>query len=121
VECRDRAAHGQGSTDGQISFTLETNGKLASGETLRSAIGRSDETTGGAPANHAIDCSHPSHFEDVVSSGETWAGYMRGLRANASCKCHAELDEAVKLDGGDPAHLAERHHGFAKASEAVGA
>ena len=31
------------------------------------------------------------------------------MRANASTKSHAELDEAEELDEGDPADLAARH------------
>ena len=32
-------------------------------------------------------------------------GRIRGLRANASRKSHAELDEAETLDSGDPVEL----------------
>jgi S-methylmethionine-dependent homocysteine/selenocysteine methylase len=34
---------------------------------------------------------------------------VRGLRANASTKSHAELDEATELDEGDPADLGARY------------
>jgi homocysteine S-methyltransferase len=92
-----------------ISFTLETDGKLASGETLRSAIERTDDATGAAPAYYMINCAHPTHFDGVVSGAEAWTGRIRGLRANASRKSHAELDESVELDAGDPGDLAERY------------
>ena len=35
-----------------------------------------------------------------------WAARIRGLRANASRKSHAELDESDALDDGDPIELA---------------
>ena len=41
-----------------------------------------------------INCAHPTHFEDAIEGGAGWATRIRGLRANASTKTHAELDEA---------------------------
>ena len=41
--------------------------------------------------------------------GEPWRERVRGLRANASTRSHAELDEATELDEGDPADLAARY------------
>jgi methionine synthase I (cobalamin-dependent) len=40
---------------------------------------------------------------------ERAAERVRGLRASASTKSHAELDEAEELDEGDPADLGARH------------
>jgi S-methylmethionine-dependent homocysteine/selenocysteine methylase len=57
-----------------------------------------------------INCAHPTHFEHVVSDGAAWTLRIRGLRANASQKSHAELDEAVELDPGDPVDLGRRYH-----------
>jgi S-methylmethionine-dependent homocysteine/selenocysteine methylase len=56
-----------------------------------------------------INCAHPTHFEDAVAGGEPWTERIRGLRANASAKSHAELDEAEELDEGDPAALGAEH------------
>jgi S-methylmethionine-dependent homocysteine/selenocysteine methylase len=92
-----------------ISFTVETDGRLASGENLRSAIERTDEATSSTPVYYMINCAHPTHFEHVVSDGAAWTSRIRGLRANASQKSHAELDEAVELDPGDPMDLG-RHY-----------
>lgn len=36
-----------------------------------------------------------------------WKQRIRGIRANASTKSHAELDEATSLDAGDIAGLAQ--------------
>ena len=92
-----------------ISFTLETDGRLPSGQALGGAIQQVDDATDGAPAYYMINCAHPTHFEDAVAGGEPWVARIGGLRTNASTKSHAELDEAEELDEGDPADLAERH------------
>lgn len=92
-----------------ISFTLETDGRLPSGETLKSAITRVDEIADIRPAWYMINCAHPDHFSAVVSSGEAWISRIGGLRANASRMSHAELDEAKELDDGDPAELGRQY------------
>jgi len=92
-----------------VSFTVETDGRLASGETLQSAIERTDRETGHIPVYYMINCAHPTHFDRLLSGGEAWTRRIRGLRANASAKSHAELDEATELDAGDPADLAQRY------------
>jgi S-methylmethionine-dependent homocysteine/selenocysteine methylase len=92
-----------------ISFTLETDGRLPSGEALGEAIRRVDGETGSAPAYYMINCAHPTHFEGVIAEHRRWHERIRGLRANASTKSHAELDEATELDEGDPADLGARY------------
>jgi homocysteine S-methyltransferase len=95
-----------------ISFTVETDGKLPSGDTIRSAIEQVDEATGGAPAYYMINCAHPLHFEEAIGSGEAWVDRIRGIRANASTMSHAELDAATELDAGDPQDLGRRYRGL---------
>ena len=92
-----------------ISFTVETDGRLPSGQILREAIEEVDEQTGAAPAYYMINCAHPTHFDDVLEGSGAWRERIRGLRANASTKSHAELDEATELDAGDPADLGRRY------------
>ena len=92
-----------------ISFTLEIDGRLPSGQALGGAIQQVDEATDAAPAYYMINCAHPTHFEDAVSDAAPWVRRIGGLRTNASTKSHAELDEAEELDEGDPGDLAERH------------
>jgi S-methylmethionine-dependent homocysteine/selenocysteine methylase len=92
-----------------ISFTVETDGRLPSGQSLREAIEEVDDQTQGAVAYFMINCAHPTHFAHVLEGDGDWRGRIRGLRANASEKSHAELDEADELDAGDPAALA-RHY-----------
>ena len=90
-----------------ISFTVETDARLPSGQELRDAVAQVDEATNGAPAYFMVNCAHPIHFEDVLAEGGL--EHVVGLRANASTKSHAELDEAEELDQGDPGDLAERY------------
>ena len=92
-----------------ISFTLETDGRLPSGQSLGEAIQQVDEDTGAAPAYYMINCAHPTHFEAVLEPGAPWVERIGGLRANSSTRSHAELDEATELDEGDPADLGARH------------
>ncbi|MHC4956033.1 MAG: homocysteine S-methyltransferase family protein [Planctomycetota bacterium] len=92
-----------------ISFTVETDGRLPTGQHLRDAIRQIDEATDTPPAYYMINCAHPTHFEQELTSGEPWTLRMRGLRANASCKSHAELDECTELDDGNPAEFGREH------------
>lgn len=90
-----------------ISFTVETDGRLATGESLGEAVTQVDELTGAAPAHYMINCAHPSHFAPSLSDGAPWTRRIAGIRANASSCSHAELDNAEELDIGDPDALAE--------------
>ena len=92
-----------------ISFTVETDGRLPSGERLADSIERVDAETGSAPAYYMINCAHPTHFAQVLGEGGAWVDRIAGLRANASSKSHAELDEAEELDEGNPEELGAQH------------
>jgi S-methylmethionine-dependent homocysteine/selenocysteine methylase len=92
-----------------ISFTVETDGRLPSGQPLREAIEQVDAETGSAPAYFMINCAHPTHFAAVLDEGGAWRERIGGIRANASRMSHAELDEAEELDEGDPAELGIEH------------
>jgi homocysteine S-methyltransferase len=89
-----------------ISFTVETDGHLPSGQPLGEAIEAVDAATGAAAAYFMLNCAHPSHFAAVLQQGGRWRERIGGLRANASRLSHAELDEAESLDEGDPHDLA---------------
>jgi S-methylmethionine-dependent homocysteine/selenocysteine methylase len=91
-----------------ISFTVETDGRLPDGQALGDAISEVDAATGSEPAYYMINCAHPTHLEGALEPAP-WVERIRGLRANASTKSHAELDEAEELDEGDPADLGTRH------------
>ena len=92
-----------------ISFTVETDGQLPSGQTLRAAIEQVDSATSFYPSYYMINCAHPTHFEHVLAEDEPWTQRVRGLRANASRKSHEELDESSELDIGDPLELGKQY------------
>jgi homocysteine S-methyltransferase len=92
-----------------ISFTVETDGALPSGESIASAIDAVDtdaaEAQREAPAYFMLNCAHPSHFAHALGALGRSRARLRGLRANASRRSHAELDAATELDAGDPHEL----------------
>lgn len=92
-----------------ISFTLETDGRLPSGEPLEEAVERVDAESDGSPVYFMINCAHPSHFASMLEAPGEWKRRIGGIRANASRRSHAELDEATELDSGDPAELADEY------------
>lgn len=98
-----------------LSFTTETEGHLPSGESLEEAIRIVDDATDGYPAYYMINCAHTSHFEDRLFEGTEWSERIRGLRTNASRLSHAELDEALELDEGDPADFGRQHRRLVQA------
>jgi homocysteine S-methyltransferase len=87
-----------------VSFTLETDGRLPSGDPLAPAIATVDEA--GGPDYYLVNCAHPTHVEPALAEPGAWRERVAGLRCNASAKSHAELDEAEELDEGDPDELA---------------
>jgi len=91
-----------------ISFTLETDGKLPTGQSLAEAIREVDAATGQGPAYYMVNCAHPTHFDHVLAHAP-WMRRLRGIRANASRRSHAELDAAPDLDAGDPVELGRQY------------
>lgn len=102
-----------------ISFTVETDGRLVKGETLREAVETVDRATQNAPEYFLVNCAHPTHFEGALAAGEAWTTRILGVRANASAKSHAELDESTTLDAGDPADLGRRYAGLRRAFPSI--
>lgn len=94
-----------------ISFTVETDGRLPTGQPLGEAIQAVDDATAGSAAYFGVNCAHPEHFFDVLAGGE-WTRRIRALRCNASRKSHAELDACEVLDDGDPEELAGQYKGI---------
>jgi S-methylmethionine-dependent homocysteine/selenocysteine methylase len=94
-----------------ISFTVETDGKLPTGMSLQEAIEQVDKNVSQPPLYFMINCAHPTHFSQVLQTGkgEEWTNRIKGLRANASCKSHAALDESIALDRGNPQELGREH------------
>jgi S-methylmethionine-dependent homocysteine/selenocysteine methylase len=96
-----------------IAFTVETDGRLPNGSAVADAVARVDAEAGGGPDYYMINCAHPDHFAHLVDEGGEWLGRLGGLRANASRRSHAELDESTELDEGDPDELGALHRGLA--------
>lgn len=93
-----------------IGFTVETDGRLPSGPSLREAVEEVDAATLGEVAYYMVNCAHPSHFEDALEpSGSPWLARVKAIRANASGLSHAQLDALDGLDRGDPLDLASRY------------
>lgn len=92
-----------------ISFTVETDGRLPTGQPLATAIAEVDAATGAHAAYYMVNCAHPTHFDHVFADGDPSYDRIRGVRANASTQSHAELNAAPELDAGNPAELGAQY------------
>jgi S-methylmethionine-dependent homocysteine/selenocysteine methylase len=105
-----------------VSPTIEPDGCLPDATPLGDFISEVDQQTSGTPLGFMVNCVHPSHLAPVLraaaGAGAPWLARFRGMRANASAKTHAELDDSTALDRGDTAALARgvadlrRDHGL---------
>ena len=102
VEAAQRAGHPV-----VISFTVETDGRLPTGQALADAIAQVDAATSSYASYFMINCAHPDHFGAVLSDVAA-QGRVKGIVANASRCSHAELDEAEVLDSGDASELGQQ-------------
>lgn len=89
-----------------VSFTVETDGTLPTGQELGEAVLEVDAATNHGAAYFMINCAHPDHFRDALHDAE-WLRRIKGIRCNASRCSHTELDEAETLDAGDPHELGQ--------------
>jgi S-methylmethionine-dependent homocysteine/selenocysteine methylase len=94
-----------------VSFTVETDGRLPSGQPLGEAIEQVDDSTDRAPEYFLINCAHPTHFSHVLEAeaAAAWTTRVKGVRANASTMSHEELDAATELDRGNITSLASHY------------
>ena len=97
-----------------ISFTVETDGRIPSGESLAEAVEAVDAATDNYPIYFMVNCAHPTHFAPIFEKGAHWMKRIRGLRANASSKSHEELDNSTELDDGNPVELGEQYGAIQK-------
>ena len=102
-----------------ISFTVETDGRLPSGITIKEAVEGVDQATDSAPEYYMINCAHPTHFAGELVPDEKWVKRIRGIRANASTKSHAELDEAEQLDDGNPVEFGQQYKNLIASCEQI--
>ncbi len=91
-----------------ISFTLETDGNLQTGQSLKDAIVAVDEATDSGAAYFMVNCTHPEHFAHLLED-KAWARRIKGVFCNASRKSHAELEASDTLDDGNPVEFGEQH------------
>ena len=92
-----------------MSFTVETDGRLPTGQRLDEAIEQVDAETDSGAAYFMINCDHPTHFTLALERDGPWRQRLVGLRSNSSVRSHAELDEATELDEGNPKELGAQH------------
>lgn len=92
-----------------LSFTVETDGRLPTGDTLQRAIEETDAATDGYPAYYMVGCAHPTHILAGLLPDGAWRQRVGGIRANASPQSHAQLNEATTLDDGDPVAFGALH------------
>lgn len=97
-----------------ISFTVETDGHLPSGQSLKGAIEEVDAATSSYPLFYMINCAHPDHFYSAIANNEEWTTRIGGIRANASRLSHEELDNSESLDTGNPEELGEQYSELVK-------
>lgn len=106
-----RAAQAEGAPH-VLSFTVETDGNLPSGQGLQAALAEVEAATGGSALFYMINCAHPTHFAPALVG--PMQGRIGGIRANASRLSHAELDVATALDDGNPAEFGLDYAGLAE-------
>ena len=64
---------------------------------------------GGLPKREKEAARLFKNLDAVLKAGEPWVERIRGLRANASRRSHAELDQSSDLDAGDPVELGSQY------------
>jgi len=99
-----RAAQAAG-LQSAISFMVEKDHCLQSGESLQTAIETVDRATGAAAAYFMVNCAHPIDFGPALTDGK-WVSRVHGIRANSSKQEHSLLNTLGHLDEGNPEELA---------------
>jgi S-methylmethionine-dependent homocysteine/selenocysteine methylase len=64
-----------------VTFVVETDGKLPTGQTLGEAIARVDGETDQAPLYYGIHCQLTSHFTELFGCDMPWFERVRCIRA----------------------------------------
>ncbi len=95
-----------------LSFTVETDGRLPTGQDLASALDEVEASTNGYCSYYGINCAHPEHFAEDLPY--IWLNRIGMIRPNASRLSHTELDEATELDDGHPEEFGRLYAKMAK-------
>jgi S-methylmethionine-dependent homocysteine/selenocysteine methylase len=87
-----------------VSFTVETDGKLPGGESIKEAVLKIEDATDKTPVHYGVNCAHPIHYLPVfeASEKEEWTLRFGEIKPNPSEKSHAELNQCTSLQRGDP-------------------
>src|SRR3546814_2375518 len=80
-----------------LSFTVETDGRLPTGDPLGAAIEVVDAATEGYPAYNMINCAHPTHFVTPLDEETDWVARIRGLQATALRRTEENTHELQSL------------------------
>jgi S-methylmethionine-dependent homocysteine/selenocysteine methylase len=96
-----------------VSFTVEEDGRLPSGETLKDAIVSVDGATRHGPAYYMINCAHPTHFSHLLVPGEAWTERVHGVRASAAAH-HNHVECMRDPDAGNPAEFGQHYRDLMK-------
>lgn len=91
-----------------VSFTLDINNKLPSGETVEEAIIKIDNYTENYVLCYIFNCVNPKYILKFFNENKNkeWIKRIKGIKPNASEKTHEELDKLIELDSGDPDKIA---------------
>ncbi|MEM6581804.1 MAG: homocysteine S-methyltransferase family protein [Pseudomonadota bacterium] len=92
-----------------VSFTVNTNGCLPTGQGLGAAIAETDHAVDRPPAWYMISCAHPSQLWDVLDASRAWANRIGGICVGTSCSRYAELNKTTNLNRGERFDLAQRY------------
>jgi homocysteine S-methyltransferase len=92
-----------------IGFTVETDGRLPDGTSLREAVALVESEA--TPDGFIVNCAHPTHIAPALEDGE-WLSRIVQVNPNASTLSHAELDAAEELDTGDLGLLTSSYDGL---------
>lgn len=89
-----------------LSFTLDRNSRLKSGQTLKQAIEMTDDQAGAdKPSFYGINCSHPLEFMPALADDGDWVRRIRNIRPNAAQMDKIALCKLGHLEDGDPVEL----------------
>lgn len=78
-----------------ISFTVETDDNLPTGQTRKDAIVQVGQATENAPAYYMINCAHPTHFASILASGESWVERIRGRRVKVKFEIFSVINNST--------------------------
>jgi homocysteine S-methyltransferase len=95
----------------QVAVFADTEADMVSAITMTNVNEAIGLTRAAVAAKMPV--AHPTHFESELTKG-AWRDRIGGLRANASAKSHAELNESTELDAGNPRELATQYRELRK-------